>query len=138
MAQICDELSPSLLGVEHLRIFATHSTSGQDDSDHEEWLKLTRPFIGTKRLHIAGEHSTNILLALQHRDSQIQHETVLPGLYKLCIREPVPRYAPLRDAVVSFIRSRQLSGYVIGVEYVQLRINERRGTGTTFNRCPFL
>jgi hypothetical protein len=111
-------------------------TSGQDDSDREEWLKLIRPFIGTKWVHVAGEHSTNIVLALQH--SQMRRETVLPALCKLCIREPEPRYAPLRDAVVSFMHSRRLSGHIIGVEYERLWINELRGTGTAFFQCPFL
>jgi hypothetical protein len=136
MAQICIGLSSFLLGVEHLCISVKRTKSGQDDSDREEWLKLTRPFIGTKWVHVAGEHSTNLVLALQH--SQIRRETVLPALCKLCIREPERPYKPLRDAVVSFTHSRRLSGHIIVVEYERLWINESRGTGTAFFQCPFL
>ena len=139
MAQICNGLSASLLGVEDLRICVTRPTSGQDDSDREEWLELTRPFRGTKWFHVAGEHSTNFVLALQHPEMRsYRRETVLPVLYKLCVRVPEPRYAPLRDAVVSFIHSRRLSGHIIGVEYERSCINELRGTGTAFLQCPSL
>ena len=137
MAQICNGLSAFLLGVEHLRICATRPTSGQDVSDRrEEWLRLTRPFRGTKWFQVAGDHSKNIVLALQHYE--IPGGYVLPALYKLCIREPDPRYAPLQEAVASFIQSRRSRGDAIGVEYERLRVNKLRGTGTAFARCSFL
>ena len=135
MAQICNESSTFLLGVEHLYICITRAKSKRDDSDREEWLKLTRPFLGTKWVNVAGEHSTNLVLALQH--SQIRGETVLPALCKLCLRVPQPRYAPLRDAVVSFLRSRRLSGHLIAMEYERSWINERRGRGTAFVQALF-
>ena len=135
MAQICIGLSSFLLGVEHLCISVTRAKSKRDDSDREEWLKLTRPFLGTKWVDVAGEHSTNLVLALQH--SQIRGETVLPALCKLCLRVPQPRYAPLRDAVVSFLRSRRLSGHIIAMEYERSWINERRGRGTAFVQALF-
>ena len=135
MAQIGIGLSSVLLSVEDLCISVTRTKGGQDDSDREEWLNLTRPFIGTKWVHIVGEHSTNLVFALQH--SQIRGETVLPSLCKFCIREPVPRYAPLRDAVASFIHSRWRLGHTIVLEYKGLWINERHGTGTAFVQCPF-
>jgi hypothetical protein len=135
MAQVCNGLSAFLLGVEHLHICSTRPISGQDDSEPEEWLKLTRPFRGTKWVYIAGEHSTNIILALQ--ESEMRYETVLPALCKLCIRESEPRSAPLRDAVISFMHSRRLSGHIIGVEYERLWVDELGGTGTAFFRRPF-
>ena len=135
MAQICIGLSSFLLSVEDLCISVTRTKSGQDDSDREEWLKLTRPFIGTKWVHIVGEHSINLVLALQH--SQIRGETILPALCKFCIREPEPRYEPLRDAVASFIHSRRCLNHIIVLEYKGLWINECHGTGTAFVQCPF-
>jgi hypothetical protein len=136
MAQICNELSACLLVVEHLRISVTLTKSGKDDSNRQGWLKLTRPFIGTKWVHLSGRPSTNIVLALQH--SQMQRETMLPALCKLCIRRPEPHYAPLQDAVVSFIHSCRLSGRVIAVEYERLWIEGLLGTGMMFVQCPFL
>ena len=136
MAQICSGLSSFLLGMEHLRIRVMHPTSGLVDSDREDLLGLTRPFRGTKWVHVTGVHSTNIVLALQL--SEMRRETVLPALYKLCIRVPEPRRAPLQDAVVSFIHSRRLSGHIIGVEYERSWINEHRGTGTAFLQYPSL
>ena len=135
MAQICIGLSSFLLGVEHLCTSVTRTRSGQDDSDREEWLKLIRPFKGTKWVQVVGEHSTNLVLALQH--SQIRRETVLPSLCKLCIREPEPPYAPLRDAVASFMHARRRLGHIIALEYERSWINERRGIGTAFVQCPF-
>jgi hypothetical protein len=136
MSQICNGLSTFLLGAEHLRICATGPISRQDDSDREEWLKLIRTFRNAKWVHVVGEHSTKIMVALQH--SEMRREAMLPALYKLCIRGPEQRHAPLRDAVVSLIHSRQLSGHIIGVEYQRLWTKELRGTGTVFVSWPFL
>ncbi len=130
MAQICNGLSVFLLGVEDLRISATQPSSGQDDSERQEWLNLIHPFRGIKWVHVAGNHSTNIVLALPLRHSKMRCDTVLPAIHKLCIREPEPRYAPLREAVVSFMHSRRLSGHIIGVEYERLcRVS---GTGKMY------
>jgi hypothetical protein len=127
MAKISNTLSGFLLGVEHLRIGSTQPSSGKDNSDLEEWLKLISPFIGTKWVHVAGDHSTNIILALHLR----QREAVLPALHKLCVREPEPRSAPLQESVVSFIHSRRLLGQMIGAEYERVRTKNLRGTGIT-------
>ena len=132
MAQICIKLSSFLRGVEDLCISVTRTNSGQDDSDHEGWLELTRPFIGTKWVHVVGEHSTKLVLALQYA-----HESVLPALCKLHIREPEPLCAPLRDAVASFMHSRRRLGHIIALEYERLWINKRRGTGTVFVQAVF-
>ncbi|KAN0125444.1 hypothetical protein V8E53_015484 [Lactarius tabidus] len=128
MAQICSGLSALLLGVEHLGISGMRPSSRKDDSDCEGWLKLIHPFRGTKWFHVAGDHSSNIVLALRH--SEMRGDTVLPALHKLCIREPEPRCVTLREAVVSFMHSRRLSGHIFGVEYERPWINECLVTGT--------
>ena len=130
MALICKDLY--LLGVEHLHIDVRRSTSGKNENYKEDWLELIHAFHGTKWLHITGERSTDIVLALQ--DPQMWHDIALPALCKLCIREAEPRYAPLRDALESFIYLRQLSGHIVAVEYERLWTNELLGTGTVFVR----
>jgi len=141
MPQICNGLSAFLLtsGVEDLRISATQPSSGQDDSDHEGWLNLIRLFRGTKCFYVAGDFSTDILLALHqssrsHRRSRWSETVLLPVMHKLYISQPGPRHAPLREAVVSLMTSRRkLSGHPIAVEYERLcHISELRGTGTTY------
>ena len=130
MVPIFNSLSAFLLGVEHLRIGSTLPSSRKNHNDHQQWLKLINPFRGTKWVHVAGDsdHSTSIVLALHLR----QREAVLPALHKLCVRGPDPPSAPLQERVVSFIHSRRLLGQMVGVEYERVRINELRGTGTTF------
>ena len=133
MAQICSRFSAFLLGVEHLRISGMRPSSGRDDSDRDGWLKLMHPFRGTKWVHVAGDHSTNIVLALRH--SEMRRKTVLPALHKLCIREPKPSCTTLQEAVVSFMHSRRHSGHIIGVEYERSWINGLRGTGIKLVYC---
>ena len=128
VARICSSLSSFLPSVEHLRISVTRLSSGQDDSDRRGWWELIKPFGGTKWVHVAGDQSTNIVLALH----SARYKAVLPALHKLCVREPEPRYAPLQEAVVSFIHLRRLSGHIIGVEYARVRTNEQHETGITF------
>ncbi|KAH8983195.1 hypothetical protein EDB92DRAFT_1607123 [Lactarius akahatsu] len=131
LAEICDGLSAFLLGVEHLHIGATQPPRGQDDSDDEEWAKLIYPFRGAKSVHVAGDHSTNIVCALRspHR--------LQPALHRLYIAQPGPRHAPLREAVVSFMTSCRLSGHPIEVEYEQLcHISGLRGTGPFSQPAP--
>jgi hypothetical protein len=68
----------------------------------------------------------NIVRALQLPDRR--RKTVLPALHKLYIPQPGPRHAPLREAVVSFMTSRRLSGHPIAVEYERLcHISELHG-----------
>ena len=133
IGQICNSLSPFLLGVEHLQISSTQPSRGQDYSDRKAWLKLIRPFRATKWVHVAGDQSTNIVLAL----NLPQYGLMLPALHKLCVRKPEPRYSPLQEAAVSLIHSRRVSGHMIGVEYERLPTNEICGTGITFAQCQF-
>ena len=138
MALICNSLLAFLLGVEHLRINATQPSNGNDNSDRKQWVELIHPFRGAKWVHIAGNHSTSIVLALPLPHSEMRHKTVLPALQKLCIGELEARCAPLREAVVSFMQSCRLSGHIIKVEYERLWTNELHGTGTAFVQYQFI
>ncbi|KAH9172629.1 hypothetical protein EDB89DRAFT_2069528 [Lactarius sanguifluus] len=133
-AVICNYFSANPFYMEDLRITATRLPSWPDCT--EQCLELIRSFTGTKWFRVAGEISTNIVLALQHSD--MLDETVLPALHKLCIQEPEPRHAPLQDAVVSFMHSRRLSGQFIGVEFEQPSTDGIGGTGTAFVYRRFL
>ncbi|KAH8989554.1 hypothetical protein EDB92DRAFT_1947285 [Lactarius akahatsu] len=124
-AVICNYFSAHPFYMEDLRITATRLSSRPDCT--EQWLELIRSFRGTKWFRVAGEISTDIVLALQHSD--MRRETVLPVLHKLCIKEPEPRHAPLQDAIVSFVHSRRLSGQFLGVEFEQPSTNGLGGTG---------
>ncbi|KAH9042840.1 hypothetical protein EDB84DRAFT_897826 [Lactarius hengduanensis] len=86
---------------------------------------LLNSFTGVKWLHLDWDH---IVRALQPQSGQ--HKTVLPALYKLYILQSGLHRAPLREAIVTFMTSRRLSGYHIAVEYERLcRTNEQRRTG---------
>jgi hypothetical protein len=129
MIQICSHFSAFLSHVEDVHISTTQPSSGHDNN-FEQWLKLIRRFGGAKRFRLVGDHSTNVVRALQLPDER--GENVLVALHKLCIREPEPRCAPLREAVLSFMQSHRLSGHCIAVEYDGLWINECHGTGATY------
>ena len=133
MAEICNGLSAFLVGMEHLRICVTQPLSWWDDEERHGWWMLIQLFRGTKWVHVSGDQSTNIVLAL----NLPQYEAVLPALHKLCVREPEPHYAPLQEAAVSLIHSRRLEGHIIGVEYERVTVNEIGGTGITFVQCQF-
>jgi hypothetical protein len=64
MAQICDQFSPFLFGVQHL-VFDTNISSRQDDVDGEQWLQLVRSFGGAGALSISGERAAGLLCALR-------------------------------------------------------------------------
>jgi hypothetical protein len=131
LTNFCTRFSTFLLFVEDLRICVTPTSSWQNDSDREEWLKLIHAFGGTKWFHISGNSvfTTEIALVLQ------PSETVLPAIHKLYIRGPVSCYEPLREAVALFVHSRLLSCHFIGVEYERRQrpsIYQVDGIGTTF------
>ena len=88
MFYICNGLSTFLRGAEHLRICTTIPTTRQKDSHPGQWLELIRTFRRAKWVHVFGEHSTHIVLALQIYE--MRREAVLPALCKLCIRTPEP------------------------------------------------
>jgi hypothetical protein len=99
------------------------------------WTELIHSLRATKRLHLAGDFSTDIAHVLQV--SKSQHETVLPALRKLYISQPGPRCAPLRTAVASLMVSHRLSGHIIEVEYERLRINGPREIGKAYAQCQY-
>ena len=135
LSQICKHLLALLSDVEDLRI----SVTGQlrRENSHEQlstkWLDPIASFTSVKWLHLDGNpgNSVNIIRALQESNPEHEIVTVLPALLKLYISQPGPRYAPLRDVVVSLMTSRWLFGRPIVVEYIQLRhISEPHGAGT--------
>lgn len=142
MAQICNDLSPFIFGIEYLRVSVTQplATSGHsflhDYNDRLEWQKLLYAFEGTKWAYFArGLLSTDLVIALQICLFYLPTTRLLPALHKLCIQEPD---SICREAVVLFIRSRTISGHRIAVEYERLRINELHGNGIAFVQCQFL
>ncbi len=132
MARICIHFSAFLSNVEDLRISVTRPS--KDSYSIGRWLEPINSFTGVKRFYLDGNHSTNIVRALQLPDRQCK--TVLPALHELYISQPGPRHAPLREATVSFMTSRRSSGHPIRVEYERpYHISELRGTGTLYAQC---
>ncbi|KAH9178318.1 hypothetical protein EDB89DRAFT_1167420 [Lactarius sanguifluus] len=130
MAEMCGGLSTFLRRVRHLHISETRTSRGRDI---DKWAGLIYRFRGTKWVHVAGDHSTDIVLALNLRPRPL----LLPALRRLHIAQPGPRHAPLREAVVSFMTSRRLSGHSLAVEYEQpCHIGELRGTGPLSQQAP--
>jgi hypothetical protein len=127
MSRVCFHFSTFLFNVEDLRISATRSRC--DDGYFRGWWKPINSFTGIKRLHIAGNLSTDLVRALE---SDLRRQTLLQKLY---IPQPGPHHAPLREAIVSFMISRRLSGYPIDVEYERIGQLESIGTGTMFAQC---
>ena len=135
MARICTEFSAFLFNVEDLRISAQRPSIHKDGLYSEQWLELISLFTGVKWLHVSGDlsESMDIVCSLQLPDRR--PESVLPALHKLYILQPGPRYLPLREAVVSFMTSRRLSGHHMAVEYQRLwPVGELGGTGTVIRQ----
>ena len=133
MTRICTFFSAFLLRVQDLRISTTRPSGTQDRRNCEKWLEIIRRFEGAKWFYATGEHSTDVVRALQLSDER--REPVLLSLHKLCIQEPEPCCAPLREAVVSFIHSCWLSGHFITVVYEKPLNNRLPGTGMAYAEC---
>jgi hypothetical protein len=134
MAQICTRFSAFLFLVDDLRISLTRKSRWDDLLHTKQWSEVLDSFISVKWFHIAGDLSIGIVRTLDLPSRR--RETVLPALHKLDISQPLPRPAPLTEAIVSLMTSRQLSGHPIAVEYQQLRKNgERCGAGTIYAKC---
>ena len=118
MAQICDQISPFLFGVQHL-IFMTHdSPSRLVDANSEQWVQLVRLFTCARTLSITGVLATGLLRALRSADGGYTTDTtVLPALRALCIWEHMPLDWPLWDAAKSLVSSRGLSCNSIDSEF---------------------
>jgi hypothetical protein len=116
MAQICRHLSTFIFKVEDLRINVLPISSRQDGVDRGRWLDLLDSFAGVKWFHLAGVLSRDIALALKLSE-RWGETSVLPALHKLCIPNPEPQDAALREAVVSLMYSRGLSGRFLAMEH---------------------
>ena len=131
--RILPYFSACFLNVEDLRISTARPPS---HNNSEQWLELITLFTGVKWLHLDGNDSANIALAIHKADSR--HKTVLPALHKFYLPHPGPHHTRLSEAVVSFMTSRWRTGHPIGVEYDRLcRISELDGGGTSPARCLY-
>ena len=119
LVQVCDNFSPFLSRVQYLGINTTKSPSRQNDVDSEQWPELLRPFGGAKDLSVAGELAADILGALRPADEGgTTDTTLLPSLHNLRVRTPKLIDGPFRDAALSFITSRQLSGRPVDLQFL--------------------
>ena len=129
MTQISLDFSPFLRNNDlHIRM-----TQPSDSSHSGEFLVFLNPFTGEKscQLRLNRNHWTNVVHSSQRR----QHENVLRAMGKLYIPQPGPRDSFLREAVVSVMVLRRLSGHPIEVEYERPRdINEQCETGTAYGQ----
>ena len=106
MARIFIGLHTLFFYVEDLRINVTRQSRQEDTSHTGRWLKLLNLFGG------------------------------VPALQGLYIPQPGPRHVPLREAVVSFMNLRRLSGHSIAVEYERpSHMSELTGAGTKHAQC---
>ena len=135
MARIFTQFSALFRDVEDLRIKVTRQSRQKDSSSRSagRWLEPLNFFGGVKRLHVVGNLSTDIIHALELPDN------VLPSLHGLYIPQPGPHHVPLREAVVSFMTSRRLSGRPIAVEYERYeplsQISELSDAGAKYAQC---
>ncbi|KAH8984711.1 hypothetical protein EDB92DRAFT_2033247 [Lactarius akahatsu] len=126
ITQVCRRFSAFLFCVQDLCIEVTRLSNKEVGA--ERWLELIHSFEGTKWPRVVGDQSKNTVITLQSYPTR--HEMALLAVHKLYISQPGPRHAPLREAVVSFMVSRRLSGHPIRVEYEPLcHISQLRGTG---------
>jgi hypothetical protein len=138
MAQICVHFSALFSNVEDLFISIARHPRQEDRFDSERWLESLNSFAGVKWFRVVGNLSTHIVRALQQSDTR--GETVLPALHELHISQPGPPHATLRQAVVSLLTSRQVSGHPIVAEYERIYqtsdlTTDLRRTGAIYARC---
>ena len=112
MAQICIHFSTFLVNVECLFIFSKRPSTVHDNNDCNQWREVICQFESVNLVCLAGDHLTTILRALDGWG-----EAVLPSPRDLCVLQPGPPHAHLREAVVALMISRRLSGHPIAVEY---------------------
>jgi hypothetical protein len=132
VTRFCFHFSASLFNVEDLRISAKRPSRPEAGLYSEQWWELLNSFTRVKWFLVSGNLSADIVCSSQVIPDGMP-DIVLPALQKLYVLQPEPRYSPLRDAVVSFMTSRRLSGHPITVEYERLR--HIGGTGTVYHQC---
>ena len=114
MAQVCDQLSPFLSGVNHWAFNSDDFPSGQDGVDGGQWQQLIRSFGGITALWITGELTTDILCALRPADERGTTNTaVLPALRNIRVRKPLTLDSPFWDTAQSLVTSRGLSHHPV-------------------------
>ena len=135
LAQICLD-SPFLFNDEGDLCISTARPPVQMNSSHSrELLELLNQITGTKSFYLDMDRSINVVHALQPPETQRRHGNILTALHKLYIPQPGPRDAALREAVVSFMISRRLSGNPIVVEY-ERGVNKHRDAGILQSMLP--
>ena len=115
MAQVCDQVSPSLSHVIVLWLKALHGY-GDPNGDSEQWLDLLHSFkfSGAQDFWITGKELTaDILCALGPANEW--NTTMLPSLRQLHVQEPIEMDGSSWDSVQSFVTSRSISGIPVEV-----------------------
>ena len=119
LAQVCNNFSPFLFHVQYLGINTTQSPSGQNDVDGEQWLELLSPFSGARDLLVTGELAADILGSLPRADTGTTTDTTfLPALCNLRVQTPKLIDGVFRDAALSFLTSRRLSGRPVDLQFL--------------------
>jgi hypothetical protein len=108
IAQICDHFSPFDFCVEDLRIKAIQLSTGQANTDREQWLKLFHPFRCVKDIHIEGERVIEDLFSLGLlTDTRLLN--LLPSLCTLDVSALEPVYGSLLEPREPFTTPRYLT-----------------------------
>jgi hypothetical protein len=119
MAQVCQQFSPFLLGVELLTFNTNDSPSGQSDVDGDQWLQLIRSFGGARTLFITGEFTTGILYALRPaNEGNTSGTAIFPALRNLRVWKPGTLDWPYWGGAHALITSRWLSNHPIELQFV--------------------
>ena len=130
------DLSPFLSNDEgDTRTSTTRPPVRADSSHGREVIRVLNKYTGKKLFHLDMDHSISVMHTLQPLERR--HNDMSPALHKLYVRQPGPRDAVLREAVVSFMTSRRLSGHPIEVEYQrQCDTNEQCEAGILQSMFP--
>ena len=120
MAQICDQISPSLFHVNRLRIETAQLPDAwpdeQVDADDEQWVDLLRSFkFGAgETFWVDGKLAADIMCALGPANEG--NTAMLPSLRQFHIQNFIEMDGPSWNSVQSFITSRSISGRPVKVE----------------------
>jgi hypothetical protein len=110
VAQVCDQFSPFIFGIQHIVFNTNDWPSGRDCVDGEQWLQLFRSFGGARTLSIAGELTIGLLCALRPANEGYTTDTVvLPALRNLRVRNSGSFHWTFWGAAQSLITSRDKS-----------------------------
>lgn len=114
LAQVCNQSSPLLSGVEQLDIRERPSREPHSE-DTVQWVDLFHPFTAVESLRIPRELGTRIAPVLQEL-AEPRAADVLPALDSLLFEELEPTESePLQGAIQRFIAARECSGRPIDV-----------------------